>query len=56
MNRSRLLIVAFVVASALASWSCTSASGIGVGMEAPTRWGGGGSSSGPPIFVGGPSF
>jgi len=51
---SRVLILALVLLCALVSSSCQSDTGIGVGMDYPARWGGG--SSGPPIFVGGPSF
>ena len=40
--------------AALASWSCNSAAGMGVGVGTPARWGG--SSSSPPVFVGGPSY
>ncbi|HZB26551.1 MAG TPA: hypothetical protein VE379_10485 [Vicinamibacterales bacterium] len=39
---------------ALASSSCNSAAGMGVGVGTPARWGG--SSSSPPVFVGGPSY
>ena len=49
----RIVILAFVVAAALAASSCDNVNGMGVGMGYPARWGG--SSSGPPIFVGGPS-
>jgi hypothetical protein len=51
----RVLLAALALAGVVAASSCNGASGIGVGVEAPTRWGGGGS-SGPPIFAGGPSF
>jgi len=51
---SRLVYIALLLAAALASASCTASSGVGVGMDYPARWGGG--TSGPPIFVGGPSF
>ena len=51
---TRLLLFALLLAAAFASASCDSASGVGVGMDYPARWGGG--TSGPPIFVGGPSF
>ena len=51
---SRVLILALVLLCALASSSCQSDTGIGVGMDYPARWGGG--TSGPPIFVGGPAF
>ena len=44
-----------LVVAALLSASCDSGGGMAVGVGAPTRWGGGGT-SGPPIFVGGPSF
>jgi hypothetical protein len=49
----RALVLAIVVAATFALSSCVSGSGVGVGVGAPARWGGG--SSGPPIFVGGPS-
>ena len=51
---SRALFLVLVLLCALVSSSCQSDTGIGVGMDYPARWGGG--SSGPPIFVGGPSF
>jgi len=58
MNRPnlapRVLILAVAIAAALASSSCDSASGMGVGVGTPARWGG--SSSSPPVFVGGPSY
>jgi hypothetical protein len=52
--RPRVLIVALALLVALASSSCDSASGMGVGVGTPARWGG--SSSSPPVFVGGPSY
>jgi hypothetical protein len=51
----RVLIIGLAFLVALASSSCDSASGMGVGVGTPARWGGG-SSSGPPVFVGGPSY
>jgi hypothetical protein len=60
MKQPNLASTAFtltlLVLAALLSSSCDSAGGMAVGVGAPTRWGGGGGSSGPPIFVGGPSF
>lgn len=50
---SRILILAAVLATALVASSCESGAGVGVGVGYPTRWGG---TSGPPVFVGGPSF
>jgi len=58
MKQPNLLSTAFMlpvlVVAALLSSSCNSGAGMAVGVGAPTRWGGG--TSGPPIFVGGPSF
>jgi hypothetical protein len=58
MNRrtlvSRLVVLAVAFAAAIVSSSCDSASGMGVGAGTPARWGG--SSSSPPVFVGGPSY
>ena len=51
---SRAVIVILLMFAALASSSCNDASGVGVGMGTTARWGG--SSSSPPIFVGGPSI
>ena len=61
MKKPNLVSTAFVltllVVAALLSSSCDSGDGLGMGVGAPTRWGGGSSGgSGPPIFVGGPSF
>jgi hypothetical protein len=50
----RVVMLALTLAVALASMSCEGSSGMGVGVGYPTRWGGG--TSGPPVFVGGPSF
>jgi hypothetical protein len=50
----RIVVLALILAGALASSSCDSGSGVGVGMNYPARWGGG--TSGPPIFVGGPGL
>jgi hypothetical protein len=47
-------LLTVIVLAALVSSACDSGGGMGVGVGAPTRWGGG--SGGPPIFVGGPSF
>jgi len=47
----RLLIVALLLAATLVSSSCNS-SGLGVGVNAGTRWGG---STGPGVYVGGPA-
>ena len=49
---ARVFILALVFAAALASLSCDSSGGFGMGMDYGARWGGG---SGPPVFVGGPS-
>ena len=51
---SRVVILALTLVVALASMSCEGSSGMGVGVGYPTRWGGG--TSGPPVFVGGPSY
>ena len=53
-RRASLVILALTLAVAPASLSCESGGGMGVGVGAPTRWGGG--TSGPPVFVGGPSY
>jgi hypothetical protein len=50
----RVFILVLTLITALVSMSCESSSGMGVGVGYPTRWGGG--SSGPPVFVGGPSY
>ena len=50
---SRPLIVMLLTFIALAASSCVNQSGVGVGVGTPARWGG--TSSGAPIFVGGPS-
>jgi hypothetical protein len=50
----RVLILAVLFVVALAASSCDSASGMGVGVGPPARWGG--SSSSPPVFVGGPAY
>lgn len=52
--RPRLLVVGLALLVALASSSCNSASGMGMGVGTPARWGG--STSSPPVFVGGPSY
>ncbi len=50
---SHAVIVMLLMFAVLAASSCEGASGVGLGMNTGPRWGGGGS-SGPPIFVGGP--
>lgn len=50
---SRAVIVMLLMFLALAASSCDNVSGVGVGVGTTSRWGG--STSGPPIFVGGPS-
>ena len=50
---SQAVIVMMLMFAALAAFSCESVSGVGIGVGTTTRWGG--STSGPPIFVGGPS-
>ena len=51
----RVFLLALLALSALMAWSCESGGGMGAGgVGYPTRWGGG--TSGPPVFVGGPSF
>jgi len=50
----RVAIAMLLIFAALASSSCDSVSGVGVGMGTTARWGG--STSSPPIFVGGPSM
>ena len=51
---SRAVIVMLLLFAALAASSCDSVSGVGVGVGTTARWGG--STSSPPIFVGGPSM
>ena len=51
---SRAAIVMLLIFAALASSSCDSVSGVGVGMGTTARWGG--TTSSPPVFVGGPSM
>ena len=51
---SRAVIVMLLMFAALAASSCNDVSGVGVGVGTTARWGG--SSSSPPIFVGGPSI
>ena len=51
---SRIVILAVVIAAALVASSCEGGTGVGVSTGYPARWGGG--TSGPPVFVGGPSF
>ena len=50
---TRALLFGLVLAAALASASCNTSGGIGVGIGTTARWGG--STSSPPVFVGGPS-
>ncbi len=50
---SRLFMLAIVLAAALVSSSCDDTYGFGMDPTAGSRWGG--SSSGPGVFVGGPS-
>ena len=50
---TRAILFGLVLAAALASSSCNSSSGVGMGVGTTARWGG--SSSSPPVFVGGPS-
>jgi hypothetical protein len=51
---SALLLCMLAVAMALLASSCFfSTPGVGQGMDYPARWGGG--TTGPPVFVGGPS-
>lgn len=50
----RTVLLALAVVAAVASFSCgNSASGMGMGVSAPTRWGNPGL---PPTFVGGPVY
>ena len=51
---SRAAIVILLMFAALVASSCNDVSGVGVGVGTTARWGG--SSSSPPIFVGGPSI
>jgi predicted small secreted protein len=51
---SRTLIVILVMFAALVASSCDSVSGVGVGIGTTARWGG--TTSSPPVFVGGPSM
>ena len=48
---TRPLVLALVVVATIMSSSCTS-SGLGVGVNAGTRWGG---DTGPGVYVGGPA-
>jgi hypothetical protein len=48
---TRLLILALVFAATVIASSCNS-SGLGVGVNAGTRWGG---NTGPGVYVGGPA-
>jgi hypothetical protein len=50
---TQIFIIAFVLGAVLMSSSCVNSTGIGIGVGAPTVWGGGGG-TGPPVFVGGP--
>ena len=50
----RAVIVRLLMLIALTTSSCVNESGVGVGVGTPARWGG--SSSSPPVFVGGPSM
>ena len=50
---SRAVIVMLLMFVALAAFSCDNVSGVGIGVGTTARWGS--STSGPPIFVGGPS-
>jgi hypothetical protein len=52
-NVSRLFILGFVLAAALAASSCDNSAGFGMEPDYGSRWGGG--SAGPGVFVGGPS-
>ena len=51
---SRAAIVILLMFAALVASSCDNVSGVGVGVGTTARWGG--STSSPPIFVGGPSI
>jgi len=51
---TRIMILAVVIAAALVASSCEGGVGVGVSTGYPARYGGG--TSGPPIFVGGPSY
>jgi len=51
---SRAVIVVLLMFAALVASSCENVSGVGVGVGTTARWGG--STSSPPIFVGGPSI
>ena len=52
---SRLVILTLAMCVALASFSCVNQTGVGVGVGTTARWGAG-SSTRPPVFVGGPSM
>lgn len=58
MNRQNLLTRVFfcflILAASLVTSSCENSAGIGIGFSSPSVWGAGGT-TGPPIFVGGPS-
>ena len=51
---TQILIIALVLGATLLSSSCENGYGVGVGVGAPAVWGGGGGTTGPPVFVGGP--
>ena len=51
---ARVFFCLLILSRRFASSSCVNSMGVGIGVSSPTVWGAGGT-SGPPIFVGGPS-
>jgi hypothetical protein len=51
---ARVFLGSLILAAVLVLSSCENSAGIGIGFSSPSVWGGG-STSRPPIFVGGPS-
>jgi hypothetical protein len=52
---ARVFFCSLILAAVLVMSSCENSAGIGIGFSSPSVWGTGGA-SGPPIFVGGPSY
>ena len=51
---ARVFFCSLILAAALVMSSCVNDMGVGIGFSSPSVWGAGGT-TGPPIFVGGPS-
>jgi len=51
---AHVFFCSLILAAALAVSSCVNSAGVGIGFSSPSVWGAGGT-TGPPIFVGGPS-